>query len=100
MAAGFAENLSSPYLQTMFGAQQTGKSALLQALLTPATVIIDLAAPRSGDGIWPTPEAFVANCRSLPADRKGRLPCAAQLAQAPGATRRASAAKAGFTNVV
>jgi predicted AAA+ superfamily ATPase len=42
---GLAEKLSSPYVQMMFGARQTGKSTLLQKLIPKAAIWLDFSEP-------------------------------------------------------
>lgn len=65
--------LSRPYVHLIFGARQTGKSTLLRALLPPETLVIDLADPRERTRHLADPGAFSAECRGLPANRKGQF---------------------------
>jgi len=67
------EKLARPYVHLVFGARQTGKSTLLRALLPPETVIVDLANPKERTRHLANPGAFVEDCRSLPAHKKGQF---------------------------
>ena len=67
------EKLARPYVHLVFGARQTGKSTLLRALLPPETLVIDLADPHERSRHLADAGAFSADCRSLPANRKGQF---------------------------
>ncbi|MBM3861521.1 MAG: ATP-binding protein [Verrucomicrobia bacterium] len=67
------EKLARPYVHLVFGARQTGKSTLLRSLLPPETVIVDLANPKERTRHLANPGAFVEDCRSLPARKKGQF---------------------------
>jgi len=67
------EKLARPYVHLVFGARQTGKSTLLRSLLPPETVIVDLANPKERTRHLANPGAFVEDCRSLPALKKGQF---------------------------
>lgn len=72
-AGALREKLARPYVHLVFGARQTGKSTLLRGLLPPETVIVDLADPKERTRHLASPGAFVDDCRSLPAHKKGQF---------------------------
>ncbi len=72
-AGTLREKLARPYVHLVFGARQTGKSTLLRELLPPETVIVDLADPQERTRHLANPGAFVEDCRSLPAHKKGQF---------------------------
>ena len=72
-AGTLREKLARPYVHLVFGARQTGKSTLLRELLPPETVIVDLADPQERTRHLANPGAFVEECRSLPAHKKGQF---------------------------
>jgi predicted AAA+ superfamily ATPase len=72
-AGRLQEKLSRPYVHLVFGARQTGKSTLLRGLLPPETVIVDLADPKERSRHLANPGAFVDDCRSLSAHKKGQF---------------------------
>ncbi|MBI2502113.1 MAG: ATP-binding protein [Candidatus Latescibacteria bacterium] len=57
----------------MFGARQTGKSTLLNALLPPEALRIDLADPQGRARYLAQPGEFIQVCRALPANRLGQF---------------------------
>lgn len=65
--------LGRPYVHLVFGARQTGKSTLLRGLLPPETLIVDLADPKERSRHLASPGAFAAECRALPAGRRGQF---------------------------
>jgi predicted AAA+ superfamily ATPase len=67
------EKLSRPYVHLLFGARQTGKSTLLNALLPPQTLRFNLADPQERSRLLANPGEFTQACRSLPANQKGQL---------------------------
>ncbi len=54
-AGPLAEKLRRPFVQVMFGARQTGKSTLLNALLPEDTLRIDLSESVGAPGRWSFP---------------------------------------------
>lgn len=66
------QKLSRPFVHLIFGARQTGKTTLLNALLPPETVAVDLSDPAERSRHLADPNAFVAMCRKMPADREGQ----------------------------
>jgi predicted AAA+ superfamily ATPase len=66
-------SLERPYVQLIFGARQTGKTTLLNALLPPETLRVDLAIPEERSRHLADPGLFVKLCRDLPADTRGRF---------------------------
>ncbi|HNQ90913.1 MAG TPA: AAA family ATPase [Verrucomicrobiota bacterium] len=65
--------LERPYVQLLFGARQTGKTTLLNALLPSETLRVDLANPEERSRHLADPGRFVKLCRDLPAAPDGRL---------------------------
>jgi predicted AAA+ superfamily ATPase len=72
-AAELKASLERPYVQLIFGARQTGKTALLNALLPPETLRVDLAIPGVRSRHLADPGLFAKLCRDLPAGQQGRL---------------------------
>ena len=68
-----AEKLKRPFVQVMFGARQTGKSTLLNALLPEDTLRIDLSDPAERARHLARPGEFAALCRALPSSTQGRF---------------------------
>lgn len=66
-------SLERPYVQLVFGARQTGKTTLLNALLPPETLRVDLANPEERSRHLADAGLFIKLCRDLPADREGRF---------------------------
>jgi uncharacterized protein len=60
------EKLKRPYVHLLFGARQTGKSTLLNAVLPPETVRIDCADPEERSRHLSYPGEFIAFCKALP----------------------------------
>ena len=56
-------SLERPYVQLIFGARQTGKTTLLNALLPPETLRVDLAIPEERSRHLADPGLFVKLCR-------------------------------------
>jgi len=67
------KKLSRPYVHLMFGARQTGKSTLLNALLPPEALRVDLSNPEQRSRYLARPGEFVSLCRALPSGGKGRF---------------------------
>ena len=72
-AGPLVEKLKRPFVQVMFGARQTGKSTLLNALLPEDTLRIDLADPAERARHLARPGEFAALCRALPSNQQGRF---------------------------
>jgi predicted AAA+ superfamily ATPase len=66
-------SLDRPFVHLMFGARQTGKTTLLNAVLPPETVRVDFADPAERSRHLADPGLFVALCRRMPADREGQF---------------------------
>lgn len=64
--------LSRPYVHLLFGARQTGKSTLLNALLPDDTLCINLMDPRERTRYLADPGEFAKVCLALPEDRVGQ----------------------------
>ncbi len=64
--SSLAEKLSSPYVQMIFGARQTGKSTLLQSLIPKAAIWLDFSEPRQRSEFLRDPGKLVDRCRGLP----------------------------------
>jgi predicted AAA+ superfamily ATPase len=64
--------LARPFVHLVFGARQTGKSTLLRALLSPETLVFDLADPLERSRLSARPEIFLQACRALPAAGQGQ----------------------------
>ena len=69
-AGPLREKLKRPFVHLMFGARQTGKSTLLNALLPPETLRVDLSDPEERSRHLARPGEFLALCRALPANKK------------------------------
>jgi predicted AAA+ superfamily ATPase len=67
---GLVGKLSSPYVQMMFGARQTGKSTLLQKLIPKAAIWLDFSEPRQRSEYLRDPGGLVERCRGLPASKE------------------------------
>jgi uncharacterized protein len=67
---GLAKRLSSPYVQIVFGARQTGKSTLLRKLIPKAGIWLDFSAPRQRAEYLKDPGRLVPECRGLPLSRE------------------------------
>jgi predicted AAA+ superfamily ATPase len=57
----------------MFGARQTGKTTLLESLLPPDAVRVDLSNPAERTRHLADPGEFLKLCRQLPPDREGQF---------------------------
>lgn len=66
------EKLARPFVHLIFGARQTGKTTLLNALLPPETVVVDLSDPAERSRHLAEPGAFAAMCRKMPSDRQSQ----------------------------
>lgn len=66
------EKLNRPFVHLMFGARQTGKSTLLNGLLPPDTLRIDLSNPEDRSRFLARPGEFIELCRALPSNREGQ----------------------------
>jgi predicted AAA+ superfamily ATPase len=82
-AGPLREKLKRPFVHLMFGARQTGKSTLLNALLPPETLRIDLSDPEQRSRHLARPGEFLALCRALPANKKGQLVFADEVQSVP-----------------
>ena len=67
------EKLTRPYVHLLFGARQTGKSTLLQALLPAETLVVNLADPKERTRHLADPGAFGELCRTLPTQKQGQF---------------------------
>jgi predicted AAA+ superfamily ATPase len=72
-ATSLKEKLARPFVHLVFGARQTGKSTLLNALLPSEALRIDLANPVERSRYLAQPEEFLKVCRALPANRRGQV---------------------------
>jgi predicted AAA+ superfamily ATPase len=79
-----AGKLSSPYVQMMFGARQTGKSTLLQKLIPKASMWLDFSAPRQRSEYLRDPGALVEQCRGLPASAEPHIVVVDEARAVPG----------------
>jgi predicted AAA+ superfamily ATPase len=66
------EKLQRPFVHLIFGARQTGKSTLLNALLPPDALRIDLSNPRERSRYLARPQEFINVCRALPSGALGK----------------------------
>jgi predicted AAA+ superfamily ATPase len=69
-ASALAAKLSRPYVHILFGARQTGKSTLANALLPAECLHIDFADPSERSLHLSRPGEFIAICRALPSGKK------------------------------
>jgi predicted AAA+ superfamily ATPase len=60
------KKLTQPYVHILFGARQTGKSTLLNALLPAETLRVNLADPVQRARIAARPDELAEMCRALP----------------------------------
>ena len=67
------EKLERPFVHLIFGARQTGKSTLLNTLLPPEALRIDLADPQERARYLAQPGEFIQVCRALPAEKRGQF---------------------------
>jgi len=67
------QKLTRPYVHLLFGARQTGKSTLLNALLPSDALRINLADPQERSRHLANPGEFANVCRSLPKDKQGQV---------------------------
>lgn len=81
---GLAESLSSPYVQMMFGARQTGKSTLLRKLILNAAIWLDFSEPRQRSEYLRDPGKLVDQCRSLPVSKEPRVVVIDEAQAVPG----------------
>lgn len=65
--------LERPFVHLMFGARQTGKSTLLNALLPADALRIDLSDPEERSRLLARPAELLKVCRALPADVQGQF---------------------------
>src|SRR3990172_635801 len=72
-AESLEKKLARPFVHLMFGARQTGKSTLLNALLPSDALRINLSDPEERSRYLSRPGEFPALCRGLPAQRKGQV---------------------------
>ena len=57
--------LERPFVHIVFGARQTGKSTMLNGLLPPDTLRIDLADPGERNRHMSHPDEFTKTCLAL-----------------------------------
>jgi predicted AAA+ superfamily ATPase len=69
VAPSWKTALSRPYVHIVFGARQTGKSTLLQALLPDRALSLNLARPRDRAQYARDPDRFVQQCLAIPKRR-------------------------------
>lgn len=67
------EKLTRPFVHLVFGARQTGKSTLLNALLPPDALRIDLSNPAEHSRFLAQPGEFVQVCRARPPREGGQF---------------------------
>lgn len=72
-AAELKASLERPFVHLVFGARQTGKTTLLNAVLPPETVRVDFADPAERSRHLADSGLFLKLCRQMPADRKGQF---------------------------
>ncbi len=72
-AGPLREKLKRPFVHLMFGARQTGKSTLLNSLLPPEALRIDLSNPEERSRHLSQPGEFIKLCRALPSDKRGQF---------------------------
>lgn len=72
-AGSMIEKLQRPYIHLMFGARQTGKSTLINALLPPNTLRIDLSHPGERSRYSIRPDDLIEQCRAMQQDPHGRF---------------------------
>jgi len=65
--------LARPYVHLLFGARQTGKSTLLNQLISAAALRINLADPQERSRHLANPGEFAQACRSLPTNKTGQF---------------------------
>jgi uncharacterized protein len=71
-AHSLQEKLKRPFVHLMFGARQTGKSTLLNALLPDNALRIDLSHPGLRSQYLANPDNLIKQCLVLPKDRKSQ----------------------------
>lgn len=69
----FSESLKRPYVHLLFGARQTGKSTMVEGLLPPDALRVDLADPAQRGRYAADPGEFVRMCRALPGGTRARV---------------------------
>jgi predicted AAA+ superfamily ATPase len=72
-AGPLRKKLKRPFVHLMFGARQTGKSTLLNALLPPDTLRVDLSDPAERSRHLTHPGEFLTLCRALPSNTQGQF---------------------------
>lgn len=72
-ASPLKEKLNRHFVHLVFGARQTGKSTLLNTLLPPDALRIDLSSPEERSRYLAQPGEFARVCRALPSDRRGQF---------------------------
>ncbi|MBI5967839.1 MAG: ATP-binding protein [Deltaproteobacteria bacterium] len=72
-AGPLKEKLKRPFVHLVFGARQTGKSTLLDLLLPPESLRIDLSYPEERTRYLAQPGEFLKLCRALPSRKKGQF---------------------------
>lgn len=65
-------SLARPFVHLVFGARQTGKTTLLNAVLPADAVRVDFANPAERSRHLADPGLFLKQCLELPKDREGR----------------------------
>jgi uncharacterized protein len=72
-AGRLIEKLQRPYIHLMFGARQTGKSTLINALLPPDTLRVDLSHPGERSRYSIRPDDLIKECRAMPQGHHSRF---------------------------
>jgi len=72
-ASPLLKKLKRPFVHIMFGARQTGKSTLLNSLIPPNALRIDLSNPSVRSLHLARSDELVKRCRALPSDRQARF---------------------------
>jgi len=64
--SSWARKLTSPYVQVIFGARQTGKSTLLRQLAPESALWLDFSHPAQRATYLSRPEMLIEKCRQMP----------------------------------
>ena len=72
-ASPLLEKLKRPFVHIMFGARQTGKSTLLNSLMPPDALRIDLSNPLERSLHLARSGELIRRCRALPPDRQAQV---------------------------
>ncbi len=82
-AGPLRQKLDRPFVHITFGARQTGKSTLLNALLPPETLRIDLSNPEERSRHLARPGEFIGLCRALPRTKEAQYVFVDEVQAAP-----------------